>query len=233
MRAVKAFLFVGLLVISSCKPEFVEPEIGKVDIRINHMIDNETFAFNTEYDFDGQTVEFTDFRYYISNITFQGEDGSEKDAPTKKAWLVGPEDNVLNLGEIEDRSLFQTDFLIGLDAETNHSDPTMASEEDLMNNEMHWAWNPTAGYKFIRIEGTIDGVVFGYHAATDNQLGEITDLEIAAFNEVDQTVTVDILFDVRALFEGMTLVSGQHHGENQITGGLVNNIESNAVFQAQ
>ncbi len=225
------FLFV-LLAFASCKEEF-PPESGTVLFRISHSIDNGPFELNTNYDFNGQNVEFTDFRYYISNIQFKGEDGSDKDNPDKKAWLVTLTDSQLDLGQITDRSLFQTSFLVGLDAETNHEDPTMATEEGLMNNEMHWGWNPSAGYKFMRIEGKLDGVDFSYHVATDNLLSEISDFDIALINEDDATNTVDIIFDVRELFEGITLVDGQNHGENPITGEIVSNLQSNEIFKVQ
>ena len=227
------FMGLGIIACDNEDNEEMQPQNGSVSIRVNHVIDGSDFELNTAYDFNGQEIEFTDFRYYISNIEFKGQGGSALDSPNKTAWIVSPADNVLDLGKIEDRSLFAMDFLVGLDDVVNHQDPTMASEEDLMNNEMHWAWNPAAGYKFMRIEGLVDGEVFGYHVATDNRLSTINDLEIAFTNEDDKSNELVLQFDVKRLFEGITILEGQNHGENPITGEISNNMENNNVITVQ
>ncbi|MEM7162093.1 MAG: MbnP family protein [Bacteroidota bacterium] len=208
-------------------------ENGSITIRMNHLIDGGTFELNTPYDFSGQEVVFTDFRYYISNINFKGQTGTDLDNPEKTAWIVSPAEDEMALGKIDAKNIFAMDFLVGLDDIVNHQDPTMASEEELMNNEMHWGWNPSAGYKFMRIEGLVDGEVFGYHVATDNRLSTLTDIEIAFSNEDDRNNILEMQFDVKKLFEGITILEGQNHGENPITGEISNNMENNNVITVQ
>ena len=68
-------------------------------------------------------------------------------------------------------------FALGLESTVNHADPTLA-EYPLNVPDMHWSWNPAAGYKFLLIEGKVDGnndgdfddaedVDVTYHCATD------------------------------------------------------------------
>ena len=93
----------------------------------------------------------------------------------------------------------------------NHADPLIAIYP-LNVPEMHWSWSPTAGYKFLVIEGIVDGNNDGdfddtedlgveYHCATDAMLRE-------AHIHVHETLVAGATLTMAANVDVATLVSG-------------------------
>ena len=94
---------------------------------------------------------------------------------------------------------------------------------------MHWSWNPSAGYKFLNMEGHVDGngdgdfddaedLTFTYHCATDALLRE-DHVHVHMDVTAGSTVTLQAKVDVAALLTGLDLLTN-----SVAMGGGTNNV---------
>ncbi|MCB9170081.1 MAG: hypothetical protein H6594_07005 [Flavobacteriales bacterium] len=175
------------LAVTACKKD--EPEETGPDCSLNHYgtvkinfdLLNGTSAYTLSdqlTDSAGHACVFDKVRFYVSGIHLADDGGNEVAHFEDKVLLVDAANssNDYTLGNVGSQHIHMVTFDLGLDSVTNHADPTTA-EAPLNDPDMHWAWNPAAGYKFLVLEGRVDddgdGVVdaddptFVYHVATD------------------------------------------------------------------
>lgn len=129
------------------------------------------FDFNAAHtDGAGNNIRFTSLKFYMSGAHVINATGATTGSFNSTYLLVDAETPVLNtfiLGSMTAGHVHELHFLLGLDEATNRMDPTMA-EYPLNIPGMHWSWNPTAGYKFMNMEGYVDVNDNGvYDAGTD------------------------------------------------------------------
>ncbi len=134
---------------------------------------------NTYQDGAGNNIRFDKVKFYVSNFRLSDDLGNEV-AHLHDTYLLvdaSATTNVFTLGSIAPAHVHEVEFLLGIDSLTNHANPLNAVAP-LNIPEMHWSWNPTAGYKFLNMEGHVDtngdgdfddatDGVFTYHCATD------------------------------------------------------------------
>jgi hypothetical protein len=156
------------------------PTTGTVKLGFTFSHGTNPFNINSTYqDGAGNTIRFDKVKFYASNFHLSDDAGAEVGHFHDTFLLIdgAAASNVFTLGTVNPAHVHEVEFTLGLDAETNHADPTVA-EAPLNIPEMHWSWNPTAGYKFLNMEGHVDlngdGDVddaedgtFTYHCATD------------------------------------------------------------------
>ena len=120
-----------------------------------------------------------------------------------------------DLGTMAAGHVHEVHFSLGLDSATNHANPTQAPYP-LNIPGMHWSWNPAAGYKFLNMEGHVDGngdgdfddaedQVFTYHCATDALLR--TDHAHSHADVGTAPVVLSVKMDVAVLMMGLDLLS--------------------------
>lgn len=143
-----------------------------LSVMFHHDWNGSAFETNQIYDIEGVDVRFSEIRYYLSNFSAMDDEMNSMDYPTVLLMDASNAMSTESIGVIDLDHLHMLNFIIGLDEETNHEDPTIA-EEPLNDPLMHWSWNPDAGYKFIKIEGEHDAdsdgtfEAFSIHVATD------------------------------------------------------------------
>ena len=173
-----ALMLVALVAVAltGCKkdeePVDCKPEVRDLQLFFNDKYAGEDFALNSPYTLDGVEVKFTRISYYLSNFVGMDDDGGMEMYDGKVLLVDAGDNSGHSLGLIGLDHLHMLNFIIGLDSLTNHGDPITA-EAPLNDPDMSWNWNPTAGYKFIRVDGErdIDGdgtfEAFEIHVATD------------------------------------------------------------------
>lgn len=160
LRSSLLFLGAFLLINSSCKKEKdpePEPEpapaaTGTAKIEVNHVAGTEAFAYNKYYiNAKGDSVSFTRFLYYISNIVLKAADGSTF-AENYSYHLVDhstPSSMSINLSGIPEKNYTSISFMIGVDSLRNVSG---SQTGDLAQSKgMFWTWS--SGYIFYKVEG--------------------------------------------------------------------------------
>ncbi len=232
----------ALLLLTGCKKEENEEVItsNPADIGLRstlafapaHHWGEETFELNTVYNINGVDVSFNEVRFYLSN--FQMTDMTNQVEAGEKAVLISAEAlTTIPFAATDNAQLHGLQFMFGLDSITNHSDPTIASAP-LNDPLMHWGWNPDAGYKFLKVEGSADinadgnMVPFSIHAATDALRRELSTLHMIDLVEGENIVPLNI--DYEQMFEGVDFanLSGTH-GASDLTNGIADNIQNNVL----
>lgn len=227
-----ALLAIGII---GCKKEENAPddhmlaEEASVTMRFNLRHGLNSFDINQDYtDGFGHAVRFTTLKFYASDFVLQDDAGGTMADFTGKAMLIDGinPSSAYTIGNMRHGHIHQVHFNLGLDSATNHADPTMAPYP-LNIPGMHWSWNPAAGYKFLNMEGHVDGngdgdyddvddKVFTYHCATDALLRED---HVHFHADVHSgSVTVEAKVDVAILLMGLDLLTNSV----AMGGGLAN-----------
>ncbi|WNJ20128.1 MbnP family protein [Pontibacter sp. G13] len=151
----------------SCCDDPPAAETGTFSLQFTPNFDSETWAPTDTYvNQDGRNVAFSDFKFYLSNITLIKEDGEEIELRSEdfdsEVFLVdlfqgtidGDEDS--HTFEVPVGNYTGLKLNVGVPEIYNGSDPaTYDLDHPLgVRSGMHWSWN--AGYMFVRIDGRVD-----------------------------------------------------------------------------
>jgi len=238
MKHTLPLAFVALLFVASCKQDDEEPPAptpvpttGTIQMSFAFTSGNDPFSMSATYqDGAGNNIRFDAIKFYVSDIHLSDADENEVAHFQETVLLVDASaaSNVFALGAINPVSVHEARIALGLDSALNHADPAQA-DPPLNEPGMHWSWNTAAGYKFLLMEGLIDGnddgdfddtedVPFIYHCATDDLLRE-TEVHIHANVAAGSTSTLAAKVDVSVLIGGLNMLA------NPVAmGGGANNI---------
>ncbi len=212
-------------------PTPTPPTTGTVRISFEFVNGEDHFDMDhTYHDGAGNAVRFSTLKFYVSNISLS-DDADNEVGHFEHAYLLvdgGAAENLFTLGTIPAAHVHEAHIHIGLESAVNHADP-LTAEYPLNIPDMHWSWNPTAGYKFLNMEGHVDGngdgdfddaedVAFTYHCATDALLRE-THVHIHANVNAGATATMEAKVDVGVLLSGLDLMANP-----MAMGGGANNV---------
>ncbi|MEM8531336.1 MAG: MbnP family copper-binding protein [Chloroflexota bacterium] len=198
-RVALFFVAVFVFVIAGCGTAANNTE-GDITLQFALQANGEDVACTTEYTdigAGGNTITFTDARFYVSNINLIAADGTETPLELEQDGLWQHEDVALldfedgsggcSTGNQDMRSTVvgtvppgrytQVKFDLGVPFELNHLD-TAVAPSPLNLPAMWWSWQ--AGYKFVRIdmsmadtapEASGEGMAEGEHG-DDATIGE-------------------------------------------------------------
>jgi MbnP len=151
----------------------------------------------------GQAYLFDQLQFYISKIELVGSNTQSLDSIV---ITPGPNNRTFDLGRVKPGTFNSIRFKIGLNATTNHSDPTQyGNNSPLSNNHPDFAhWNIQDGYQFIKIEGKADtsatkkGIVNGdmiYYIGADALLRTVQlKKQIIIKDGVNHTIELEVDF---------------------------------------
>jgi len=201
-----------------------------MNLQLNFVHGANAFDMNTNYtDGAGHAMRFSTLKFYVSEIRLEDDAAATvADFGSKVVLADGATPTAsYEVGTMNPGHVHEIHFKLGLNSTVNHADPTSAAYP-LNIPGMHWSWNPAAGYKFLNMEGHVDGngdgdfedvedKVFTYHCATDALLRE----DHAHFHaDVNGgNVTLQVKVDVAMLLMGHNLL------DNSVAmGGGPNNV---------
>ncbi len=172
-------------------------------------------------------IKFSTAKLYISKLAF--------DSDTNGTYLlVSPNMHMYPIGPVNPGSYTSTSFNVGLDAVTNHLDPTQAPAP-LNAMDMHWNWNTSAGYKFVKLEGEVDTSAtgtgnewknFSYHVATDAMLRRVTLSQNVTFT-ASQGHSLNYHVMWNRFFDGVDIATNSNgHGGTPTNTIIANNAQS-------
>lgn len=222
-----SFIALALLAlgITACKKEKDEHDHGggggtalaTISMKFNLVHGASAFDINTNYiDGAGHAMRFSTLKFYASDFRLVDDAGNTVADYGGKALLIdGTTPNAAyELGSMSHGHVHDVHFKLGLNATLNHADPTVAPHP-LNIPGMHWSWNPAAGYKFLNMEGHVDGngdgdfddvedKTFTYHCATDALLRED---HVHWHADVHGNTTLEAKVDVAVLLMGLDLLT--------------------------
>jgi len=194
-------------------------------------MNGENFNYNTAYAFDGVAVEFSEIRFYVSDIALADDAGEMYMMDETILVDVGADQNMFTVGDTELAHIHELHMRIGLNDVVNHEDPITA-EAPLNDAGMHWNWNTDAGYKFIKAEFLIDtdndGVpetAASIHCATDELDREIMFTAHMDVMEDDDHAHINFSADVADFFTGVDFLNlAGIHGNSPLTNLVADNV---------
>jgi len=212
------------------------PTTGTVKMAFTFVHGASLFNMNATYqDGAGNSVRFDKVKFYASNFHLTDDAGIEvgRFQDTYLLLDAAAASNVFTLGTMDPAHVHEVEFTLGLDSGTNHADPTLA-EAPLNIPDMHWSWNPTAGYKFLNMEGHVDtngdgdfddatDGTFTYHCATDalaRPAMVMAHADVIAGGMVTVLANVDMAVVLQAM--NVTANPMPSMGGNSVNGGLMN-----------
>ncbi len=217
-------LFTTTALLAACRrddPEPPAPPASTGSVRLAFSFVNNGSPFTIDQlvqDGAGHAVRFDKLKFYVSGVHLLDDANDTVGTFPASVMLVdaAASANGVLLGTISPGHVHEVHFALGLDSATNHSDPTQA-EPPLDLQEMHWGWNPSAGYKFLNMEGRVDGngdgdlsdpedKTFVYHTATDALLTN-DQINVHADVVAGADVTVAATVDVSVLLSGSDLLA--------------------------
>lgn len=156
---ISAALVVAALSVTSCKKDdntTPTSTTGTVEINMAHRWGNSTtnFLLNMElvHPMTNDTMTFTTFKYYVSNIKFKKADGT---------WYVHPESyflvdlstsgsEILSVPNVPVGEYTDMEYTMGVDSLRNVFGAQTGALA--VANNMFWSWN--SGYIMVKAEGT-------------------------------------------------------------------------------
>jgi hypothetical protein len=225
-RSKLALLAIPFLALASCKKEEeqapsnnnLQSAPAPISLRFQFVHGANPFDINATYaDGAGHAVRFSTLKFYASDFELKDDDGNTVAAYPAKAVLADGSmpTAAYEIGTMGAGHVHQVYFSLGLDSATNHANPTLAPYP-LNIPGMHWSWNPAAGYKFLNMEGHVDGngdgdfddaedQSFTYHCATDALLR--TDHAHSHADVGTTPVVLSVKMDVAVLMMGLDLLT--------------------------
>jgi hypothetical protein len=220
-------LLVGFL--SGCNPtandqaETTENKLpmGKITLRIRHVWNGEPLkAGLVTKTTDGTAIRVDNARYILSNPVLLPANGKPIPMPINGSIVSAVENDGLSMVVWEGAPLGKYKglrFHVGLDEKTNHINPVteLAETHPLFEPEMHWSWNPEAGYKFMLIEGLVDNnkdgkpnIALEYHIAEDTRYRAVELLADYALEIQDESgASITLTVDLAKAVEGVNLAA--------------------------
>lgn len=152
---VAASVLFAVAFLSSCEKEDDTPTTGDVKVEFNYVFGSAALPWDINTTFrhpkTGDTLTFTEFSFYVSNVRLKKEDGT---------WWSEPESYHLICAKCTDKNFFtmsdvpvgnytELEYTLGVDSLRNVSG---AQTGDLSPTKgMFWDWN--TGYIMLKAEG--------------------------------------------------------------------------------
>lgn len=166
VRGLSLAFVLGLLFhsITSCDKDQIQPKEAKVKIDIRHYFENEELQLIPVMyiNENGDTINVTDLKYYISEITFKNDNGiTYRDLDIHYVDVKQPSSLQVFVDSVPPGKYDKMIFSLGIAEERNISN----SLPNTMNNvNMAWPDLMGGGYHFLKFEGQflLNGQFYGY-----------------------------------------------------------------------
>jgi hypothetical protein len=210
---------------------------------INLMIDHSLDSFNYEPGLEfklwnDRTADFDYLMYYIHDLQMITSSGDTIGA-TGEHYLIDAEEIEYGIGDWNADSVTKVIFNWGVSLDANHADPGQYLSTHPLAPQyptMHWGWS--AGYRFIRADGTFDdngdgtpNLIFQYHMVGDQFVKKVSVDAHSMINANDE-LEVWITGYYERLFNEINLsMFPSVHGSTTPIPNLWVNITTEPVFE--
>lgn len=198
---------------------------GSIKIELDHLVNGSAMQYNKDYvNAAGETMQFTLFKYYLSNFSLVNTDGTIYTLPKDECYFLIEEpasgaNPIITLTNIPQGEYKEVRFIIGVDSLKNcASSSERTGALDPATSGMYWAWN--SGYIFLKVEGTSPvlvnnpnttgssfayhiGLFGGYSSATVNNIKSIALSKSGEVAKVSSVITpqIHIAADIMEIFK--------------------------------
>lgn len=237
MKKIFAFLFItaSFLSCGNDDKDDVQKTPGSLELNLVHTVGSEALALgNTYQNTSSESFTVNELKYIISNITLTRKNGTEFIYPVSDSYFLINEAQTdskkIILNDIDADEYTKITFGFGVDptkypieSGTLNFVPT-AEEAGML-----WSWS--AGYKFIKFEGTYTSATVttetpflihvGSHGANlDNykeiELSLVSDTGMNTIIEGDVNAVQSIFFDLSKVFDGPNVIRIEDKADIQV-----------------
>ena len=225
-------LLAALFIIPACKHDHDDDEIkgfGSVEIEFDNQAAGNALVFGTNYtNAAGESLQFTTFDYYISNVVLVKADGTRFVVPKDKSYFLCKHEDAatreITIDDVPAGDYTSVEFMVGVDSAKSVSpigERTGVLDPADGANGHYWSWN--SGYIFVKMEGTSPVApapdnIFQYHVGLFGGLNSPTlnNLKTIKLNTPDEAAKVregqnaphfHLFVDAMAIFSSPTVVS--------------------------
>lgn len=135
------------------KPTTPAVTTGSISLNFEHMVDTNALTLNTVnyVTANNDTVYFTKFKYYISNVKFTKSDGSIFSEPESYHLIdeATASSKTFSVANVPFGNYTSVSFVIGVDSLRNVSGAQTGALAT--SNGMYWGWS--SGYIMAKLEG--------------------------------------------------------------------------------
>lgn len=217
MKKLFIAVVLGLFGFSSCTDG---EGTGNLVLEFNAKFENQPFELNQVYMLDGDSVEFTILKYYISEVTTSDKDGNLLE-PLSNIELIDFKDGSnTRTFEMQEGAYKNLYFGVGVKEDLNGMDPSVYDEDHPLSLANSNYWMMSNSYVFFKLEGmhTKNGLVtpIAYHLGTD-ALYRTTSNENRPYTiHSDLTTTMVVEVAVDEIFNSLSLPADNdtHTGNN-------------------
>lgn len=232
------FAFLTSLFLSSCKDNDVDPQEteGKLTLTLDAVVGSQDFALNKDFTVNNQTLNFTQLRYWVSNVVLIKSSGEEYAVPS--SYYLMEENNAaetnsdfiypankresVTLSEIPAGDYKSIRFSIGVDETYNNNLSLQSGELSQLNGMTNVSWMWATSYIFSSLKAKLKttesettikvetGLNANYKTLT---LALPSVLHIGS--KAAQTLTVNV--DVTKIIDGVDLTTTPTVGASQPT----------------
>jgi hypothetical protein len=239
LRIMAMALIAGGLMLSACDKDDDDNDDGGSDstakevmLVVKPTINGNAVQLDTPYDINGQTVSFQFLKFYLSGIELIDDAGTILADNDGEPILASTEQNAVIIGSTEASHLHMLRLDVGLDSLTNHANP-LTADEPLDDVEMHWNWNPMAGYKFVRMDYTLNGVAYESHAATDMLFREDVAIDAHSVSTAGDHIHLELTVDIAEMVADMDFPEEGSHGAEPFNVSYMNKLGTGSPFEIE
>ncbi len=219
LRGTLAALSISILSLS-CEKEDKDttpsPTYGKIALEFEHVFGSDAFTIPSAafVNGSGETVNFSTFKYYVSNVKLIKADNSVwSEDESYHLVIVGANSSVeFEIENVPTGDYKAVEFTIGVDSLRNVSGAQTGALS--LTNQMFWTWN--SGYIFLKAEGQeTGGQAFTYHIGGFRNSNGTNALQTisSAFGGTNASVSpnatpvIHYMVDVAGFFDGQSSLS--------------------------
>ncbi len=232
IKTIAITVLAATVLLTNCKKDDTGGT-GVLELEFENSANGNLLKFNTNYTNNkGETMQFTSFKYYVSNIKLTDSKGGVFTIPKNESYFLidesKPVSKIVRLQNIPAGDYKNVSFTIGVDSAKSVAplaERTGVLDPTGNNADMYWEWN--SGYIFVKAEGTCAQIVAdsnnpnkqffyhiglfgGYNAPTLNNLVNVSlsqaGGEIATVTKT-KTPQMHIKADVMEMFKTPNTIS--------------------------
>lgn len=211
--------------------------VKNVVLVVKPTIGNQVIALNTDYDINGQTVNFDRLKFYLSNIELMDDAGNVLADNGGIPVLVSTDGAAVTIGATDAEHFHMLRFGAGVDSLANTGSP-ISNPFPLDDVEMHWNWNPGGGYKSFVMEGSVDGNGFVTHAAAGAEFSNVIYkdgimVDAHGLSAAGNDIQIEMRVDIAEMLEGLTLPAGPSMGTAPFNRDYMTKLGTGSPFTIQ
>jgi hypothetical protein len=201
---------------------------------VKPTIGNQVIALNTDYDINGQTVNFDRLKFYLSNIELMDDAGNVLADNGGIPVLVSTDGAAVTIGATDAEHFHMLRFGAGVDSLANTGSP-ITNPFPLDDVEMHWNWNPGGGYKSFVMEGSVDSNGFVTHAAAGAEFSNVIYqdgimVDAHGLSAAGNDIQIEMRVDIAEMLEGLTIPAGPSMGTAPLNRSYMEKLGTGSPF---